>query len=153
MWENVKDLFTVLTPIIVALIGLQGIRAEKETKKLVDAQKELNDAKDELKRKDEAEKNQQFTKLDQSIQALAVKVEQMDKTVEGLTKLDSQLKNLMTLSTATYEFTSSLSSVVQSIGNALENSDSINSGSLKEDLANHKKMEASIRSQVVKILY
>ena len=67
--EILKDIFSILTPIIVALIGFQGVRTEKQTKKLVEAQEALNKAKDEIKEKESKELDGHFSKLEQSIQS------------------------------------------------------------------------------------
>ena len=56
------------------------------------------------------------------------------------------------MSNVDFEFCNSLSSIITSIGNALDSSDVIDSDTLQQDLINHRKKTEELVNKAVKIV-
>lgn len=152
-FEIVERVIICLTPIIVALVGLQSNRVEKNTKKLVEKQKELDDAKKSIENKEKEALDEHFKKIDDSLSKLNDKVDRLDDRVGQMSKLDGQLKGLIELSSANMELCHSLSGIVTSIADALDSTEIIDSGNLKSELQAHRQKENAITDRVMKIMY
>ena len=152
-FEIFERFIVCLTPIIVALVGLQSSRVEKHTKDLVEKQKELNEAKKKIEANEKQALDDHFKKLDDSLSKLTAKVDKLDDRVGQMSKLDGQLKGLIEMSTANMELCQSLSGIVTSIADALDSTEIIDSGNLKAELQAHRKKENEITNRVMKIMY
>ena len=142
-----------LTPIIVAWIGLMNSRSQKKTKEILEAQKRVEEAKAEIDRRDKAELNKKFDMITNSITDLKAQFSRMDKTVSDLSSIGTKISGLIELSSANLELCQSLSMIVSSIGDALDSTDGIDSGDLKEQLHEHRKKEQALTQKITKIIY
>ena len=152
-FEIFERIMVCVSPILIALIGLQGSRQEKKTKELVEATTKLNDLKKENEQKEKAALDEHFKKLDSSLEKLSEKVDKLDMRVESLATMETKLNGLIQLSSSSIQLCQSLSSIMSSVGDALDSTDIINSGDLKEELRKHREKENAITQQVMKIMY
>ncbi len=152
-FDYLERFVVCISPIIIAWFGYRANKNEKQTKKYMEAQEELKKANEELKNKESEELQHHLNKLDKSINDLTTKVNRLDSSISSIGEIDTRLNNLVEMSNANFEFCSSLSTVISSIGNALDSSDVIESGNLKHDLAEHQKTERALISKVCRIIY
>ena len=141
------------SPIIIAWFGFKASKNEKQTKRYMAVQEELRLANEKLKEKEKEELQEHFDKIDSSISSLATQVQKLEKSMNKISEIDKVMTNLVTMSNVNFEFCTSLSAVISSIGNALDSSDAIVSGSLQTDLAEHQKRERALVQKVCKIVY
>lgn len=146
-------IMTFLSGIIIAWFGYQANKNEKQTKKYLESQEELKQTQQKLKDKENEELQKHFDKLDNSISSLSVQVENLEKSMSKISEIDKRIDNLVEMSTVNFEFCTSLSAVISSIGNALDSSEVIDSGTLQNDIAIHKKKEQELVNKAVKIVY
>ena len=157
IFDIFERIIIVITPIVVALVGLQSTKIQKRSEDLVASQNAANEAAKKLadneKKQRDAEMERHFAKVEESITSLTEKVDKLDKTVGNLSKLDQQLSGLVELSTANLELCQSLSNIVSSIGDALDSSEAIESGDLRDQINAHRKKEQELTLRVAKIIY
>ena len=146
-------IMTAITPIIVGWFGYAAAKNEKQTKKYIEAQEELKKANAVIKSKEMDEMQKHFDKLDKSISKLTKQVEVLEKSIDKVSEIDRRIDGLVTMSNVNFEFCNSLSSVITSIGNALDSSDVIDSNTLQQDLTNHKKKAEELVNKAVKIVF
>lgn len=152
-FDYLERIIVCLSPIVIAWFGLRASRNEKQTKKYISAQEELRQANEKLKAKEKEELQAHFDKIDTSISSLADQVSKLETAIGKISEIDKVMTNLVTMSNVNFEFCTSLSAVISSIGNALDSSDAIVSGSLQTDLAEHQKRERELVNKVCKIVY
>ena len=144
---------TAITPIVVAWLGYVATKNEKQTKKYIEAQEELKKANAIIKSKELEEMQKHFEKLDKSICQLAKQVNILEESIDKVSEIDRRIDGLITMSNVDFEFCNSLSSIITSIGNALDSSDVIDSGTLQQDLINHRKKTEELVNKAVKIVF
>lgn len=142
-----------ISPIIIAWFGYCASKNEKQTKKYIESQEELKKANNKLKDKENEELQKHFTSIENSIQSLADQVSKLEKSINTISEIDRRLDGLVEMSNINFEFCTSLSSVISSIGNALDSSNVIDSGTLQIDIAAHKAKADALVNQAVKIVY
>jgi len=142
-----------MSPIIIAWYGAQAKKNNDQQKKYMKAQQELKDANDLLKVKEKKELQDHFTKLDNNIASLTTQVKNLEKSISKISEIDKRIDSLVEMSNINFEFCTSLSAVISSIGNALDSSDAIESGTLQTDLAAHKQQELALIGRMCKIVY
>lgn len=152
-WMYFEKIITCCSPIVIAWFGVVSARNEKQTKDYIEAQEKAKKANDALKAKEQEELQAHFDKLDKSIGALRLQVDNLEASIGKLSEMDKRLNNLVEMSSINFEFCQSLSAVISSIGNALDSSDAIESGTLKNDLGNHLQTERSLSARMCKIVY
>ena len=143
----------MVSTIIVAWFGLQSSKSQKDQAKYLKAQEDLKKANDEMKVKEKEELQEHFNKLEGSIDSLTTQVKNLEKSIGKISEIDKRLNNLVEMSNVNFEFCTSLSAVISSIGNALDSSDAIESGTLQHDLLEHKKHETALINRMCKIVY
>ncbi len=148
-----EKIVTCCSPIVIAWFGIVAARNEKQTKNYIEAQEKVKKANDALKAKEKEELQAHFDKLDKSIGALRDQVNNLEASIGKISEMDKRLNNLVEMSSINFEFCQSLSTVISSIGNALDSSDAIESGTLKKDLGTHLQTERSLASKMCKIVY
>lgn len=153
IFDYIVKAITCCSPIIIAWFGFVSARNEKQTKKYIESQESLKKANDKLKEKEKEELQAHFAKLEKSIGSLTTQVSNLEKSVGKISEIDKTINNLVEMSNINFEFCQSLSAVISSIGNALDSSDAIESGTLRNDLSEHQKRERNLVSKVCKIVY
>lgn len=157
MWGDFFDYFErfviCMSPIIIAWSGIQSNKNRKQQEKYIKTQEDLKNANDKIKAKEKQELQEHFDKLDTSISTLTQKVEKLEQSIEKIAEIDKRINSLVEMSNINFEFCTSLSAVITSIGNALESSDAIESGTLLSDLTAHKKNELGLIGRMCKIVY
>ena len=151
--EIVERIIICLSPIIVAWFGFQANKNEKQTKKYFESQEALKAANDALKAKEKQELQAHFDKVDNAIKDLSNEVKNMQTSLSKLTEIDNMMTNLVTMSNNNFQYCTSLSTVISSIGHALESSDVIESGKIGEEIAAHEERERKLINNVCKITY
>lgn len=152
-FEYFERIVLCLSPIIIAWYGYQSSKSEKQTKKYIESQEELKKANEKLKQKEKEEMQEHFDKIDSSITSLSKQVESLNKSIGKISEIDKRIDNLVKMSNVNFEFCTSLSAVISSIGNALDSSDAIESGTLRDDLTAHQNRERDLMNRVHKIVY
>ena len=151
--EVFQVIMTCISPIIIAWFGYSANKNEKQTKKYMEAQEQLKQANDKLKNKEKEELQEHFDKLDNSITTLTQQVKKLEKSISKISEIDKRIEGLVEMSNVNFEFCNSLSAVISSIGNALDSSDVIDSGTLQSDIAAHKVKAEALVNRAVKIVY
>jgi TolA-binding protein len=141
-----------VTPIIVAWFAYKAAKSEKQTKKYMEMQKEVETLNNSIKAKEKEEMKSQFENINSSISKLSQKMNEIEKRMQNFSNLDKKLENIIEISNSNFEFCSSLSSVITSIGNALDASDIIPTDQLRNDLRTHQENERKIINRVCKIV-
>ena len=144
---------TCISPIVVGWFGIQANRNSKKQAEYIQAQEDLKAANEELKVKEKKELEEHFKKIDGSITKLTKQVAKLETSIGKISEIDKRINNLVEMSNINFEFCTSLSAVISSIGNALDSSDAIESGTLQADLAEHKKHETALLNRMCKIVY
>lgn len=151
--EIFQIIMTCISPIIIAWFGYSANKNEKQTKKYMESQEQLKQANNKLKDKEKKELQAHFTKLDNSIASLTNQVKNLETSISKISEIDKRIEGLVEMSNVNFEFCNSLSSVISSIGNALDSSDMIDSGTLQKDIAAHKIKAEDLVNRAVKIVY
>lgn len=151
--EVFQIVMTCLSPIIIAWFGYSASKNEKQTKKYMQSQEELKQANAKLKEKEKEELKTHFDKIDKSINSLTKQVQNLEQSISKISEIDKRIDGLVEMSNVNFEFCNSLSAVISSIGNALDSSDVIDSGTLQTDLATHRKKAEELVNRAVKIVY
>ena len=152
-FDIIERAVVCITPIILALIGLQSSRSQKKAQSIVDMQKQIQENAEEKEKREKEELEAHFSKLENSISEMRKQFKDMESTVTKLSNLDKQLQGLYTLNSANLELCQSLSNIVSSIGDALDSTDSIQSGNLKQELQEHRKKQDAVTIRMAKIMY
>ena len=134
-------------------MGYHSSKNEKQTRKYLESQEELKKANAKIKAKEKEEMQEHFDKLDNSINSLKNQVKQLEASINKISAIDKRIDGLVEMSNVNFEFCNSLSSVISSIGNALDSSDIIDSGTLQKDINAHKKKAEELVNRAVKIVY
>ena len=152
-FDYLERIVVCISPIVIAWFGYRASKNEKQTKKYIETQEELKRANDTLKKKEKDELQAHLDKLDESIGTLTLEINGLKKSINGISEIDKRLNNLVEMSNVNFEFCTSLSTVISSIGNALDSTDVIESGNLRNDLSDHQKKEHELIAKVCKIVY
>ena len=152
-FEIFERLMICLSPFFIAWMSYRSSQNEKQMKKYMESHEELKRISAELKEKEQKELQEHLSKIDKSIASLTKTVNTLEDKVDKIGAIDKQLERIVDMSNADLEFCQSLSSVISSIGNALDSSEVIPSGALREDLKAHKKREQELLNKVFKIVY
>ena len=140
-----------LSPIIVGYFSLVASRNEKNTKKFIESQAKLQAAEKKIADQEKEELDAKFKTITDAVATISDKVGKIETKLEHLANMKVQVDNLMELSNANFEFCTSLSMVIKSIGNALDASEVISSEGIKEALNVHTSREYKLISDVCKI--
>lgn len=151
--ELFERLMVCISPFFIAWMGYRSSKSEKQLKKYMESHEELKRVNAEIKEKEKKELQEHLSKIDDSISSLTKTVNTLEGKVDKIGAIDKQLERLVDMSNANLEFCQSLSSVISSIGNALDSSEVIPSGALREELNAHKKRERELLQKVFKIVY
>ena len=151
--EVFQIVMTCVSPVIIAWFGYSANKNEKQTKKYMESQEALKKANTALKEKEKEELQAHLDKIDNSINSLTKQVQNLEKSISSISEINKRIDGLVEMSNVNFEFCNSLSAVISSIGNALDSSDVIDSGTLQTDLATHKKKAEELVNRAVKIVY
>lgn len=157
MLENIfgylEKFLTCASPIIVAWFAYRANRSEKQTKKYLEAQEALKTANNTLKERDDKEVQRQFQEITDLTGTILKKFDDVDAQLKNISILDKKIENLIEISNLNFEFCTSLSVIISSIGSALDKSNNFKDSDLSADLKQHRIREQEIVNKVCKIIY
>ena len=106
----------------------------------------------------ENERKKEREEIQNVLKNLNKKIENMEKEIQNLqqtsstSKIDSEIKKLVEMSTANYEFCQALSKMTTSIGQCLADSNIVNSSEIQRVLKEHRDEEQNITTRLYKAL-
>lgn len=154
-WERFIEFADHVMPfvvsIIVAIFGYMSNRREKATAEIIKSQKEAKDAADKLAEHDRTALLDRLGRIETQLSDLFKKFADLDERVRHFSSLDLQIERAISLSNINLKLSNSLSQVITSIGGALEATDSINSGTIKEELKRHSETQSKLLEDALSI--
>ena len=149
----ISIVMTAFTTIVVALIGYQQSKQEKNNARYRELVKQNELLKQEEEEKKLKETEERFDRLEKSVAKLTENVEMIHKECK-LQDISKQLTTLHTLNEFNFEYVQSLSGVVTTIGESLMHSTTIEDktkDSLEQKINLHKTTEEDINKKLYKI--
>lgn len=149
-----------ITTIAVAVLGLSQSKQAKQTaeyKKLSDQLEAEKQAKLEAKAQEDAKRLESIEKSlkDMKSDVEGLKSDMSRLTSDDLKRISDQLSHLHTFQTDNFEYMQSLSNVVLTIGEALNDADGIrvtDKEKIAKNIEEHKKVENKIHTRLYSII-
>lgn len=155
LWQRFVEFSDHFMPfvvsIIVAFFGYLSNRRQKETTEIVKSQKEAKEAADKLAEHDRTALLERLGRIETQLSDLSKKFADLDERVKHFSSLDLQIERAISLSNINLKLSNSLSQVITSIGGALEATDTINSGTIKEELKRHSDTQSKLLDDAISI--
>ena len=152
-FDYFERIMICISPIVVAIFAYKSSSNEKQTKKYMEAQEELKKANASIQQKEQENLEKRLKNIDDAIRQINNKINGIDAKMGEITLIDKRIDNLITMSNANFEFCTSLSAVITSIGDALDNDERMDTKKLRSDIEKHKETEREIIKKVCKIAY
>lgn len=153
LFDYFERLMICFTPIAVAWFGLRASKNEKQTKKYMESQQQLKEANDKLAAKEKEDLQKKLDSIGSSVEAMQKQIDGLEGKIASISIMDQKIGQLVGLTNINHEFSLSLSQLVLAIGDSLDSSVGINSGSLKTEIERHKNTERELSARTGKILY
>ena len=151
-WDIAQNFITVVTPIVVAWFGYKQAKSQKQTKEYQELQSKYEAKKEELRKKEAEDQKAQFEEFKESLESLRGEVREI-KEAQTNSKVERDIASLVTMSNINFEYCQSLSKVIGSIGEALSNVPTVDSGTIDSALEKHKDEEQALVRRIYKISY
>lgn len=150
----ISIVMTAITSIGVAWLGMIHNRKEKkdsEYRELQATNEQLKQEKNEIEKKQHAER---LEKIESSLESLSKDVSSITEALD-LNTVEKQLSNLHILTQTNFKYIQSLSNVVITIGEVvddLESVDDSNRNKLRIQIEDHRKTEDEVNNQLYSII-
>lgn len=152
LFDYLERFIVCLSPIIIAWFGYRANKNEKQTKKYLEAQKQTEEANKKVKEMEKADMDRHFSNIDSSISSISAQLRTMEDSIHEIKDLKTRIDNVIELSNINFEFCTSLSSVISSIGRSLANVDGIDEDRLNNVIEKNESIETELVKRVHKII-
>ena len=157
-----KDIITIITPFAIAYLAYISTKKEKKEEKYRLLQKKAEQERDMLLLEKEEKKEEVFDKLIKDIAIMKTDfskdINNLNKRVEEIAKannieaLNNQLSKLALISTVNFEYSQSMSTVVVTIGEALQKSTYDENNDISHAISKHKEDEKTLIGKMYKMI-
>lgn len=155
--DGFERITIVLTPILIAIIGVFNVWVEQRNKRR-DAKREAEEIIKENTRKEHQKA------LDEKIASLSAKVSNIQTDVVGIkadmknvtdenAKVQEKLNQVSEVLSINLEYSQSLGGVIMTIGNALSDNPDVNHKDISTAIDKHRAQEQKLMSSIYKALY
>lgn len=148
VWETIQNLVIAVTPLAVGILSYLSVKKDKEDKEYRELRENYEEVlNNEKKKKDEKIENS-INKITEDVKNLSTKIDNID--VEDI---NTQLKNLVSISEINLQYSQSLSKVVTTIGECLRDSNIEFDNDISKVISEHQELERNITNRLYKVLY
>jgi len=160
-WTTVFTcVMTSITTFAVAFLGLYQTRKSKEAEDYRKLREELETERQQKLELEKEEEENRLRALEESVNSMKSDVRTLKEDMQLLTNtnllaIKDQLSHLHTLQAGSLSYMTSLSNVVVMIGEALDDSESINDADRKKitsSIEKHRELESKIHGELYNII-
>lgn len=156
----ITAIMSSITTIVVAMLGVFQARRAKETSEYKKLQDELNAEREKQRKIKEEEDEMRWVNIEKSVEKIQHNVEQLEKDLGNLTDnslsdIAEQLSHLHLLQTDNFGYIQSLSNVVLTIGETLNDSDVLDDESkskMMKSISTHRDNEEKLHKKLYTII-
>lgn len=148
VWETIQNLVIAVTPLAVGILSYLSVKKDKEDKEY----RELRESYEEVLNKEKKEKDE---KIEENIQKITEDVKNLSSKINDIDveDINTQLKNLVSISEINLQYSQSLSKVVTTIGECLRDSNIEFDNDISKVISEHQELERNITNRLYKVLY
>lgn len=150
--EVFEIVITCLSPIIVAIIGCMQARRDKADKKYRELREQYDREKEDREAKEKEESDMALEEIKNSIKTMSDEIAEL-KIASKHQEINDELKALVKATTYNFEYSQSLSNVIDAIGTALQQSDNIPHDEINKAIEKHRETDQDLKTKLYKALY
>ena len=147
-----ETVITCLSPIIIAIIGFMQARRDKSNKEYRELREKYDREKEAQAVKEKEESDKVLEEIQKSIATMTEEIAEL-KAIGQHHDINKELEKLVQATTINYEYSQSLSGVVEAIGSSLQKTDMIQHDEIDVALAKHRDTDRELKKKLYKALY
>lgn len=148
VWETIQNLVIAVTPLAVGILSYLSVKKDKEDKEYRELRENYEEVLNNEKKKKDEKIESSINKITEDVKNLSTKIDNID--VEDI---NTQLKNLVSISEINLQYSQSLSKVVTTIGECLRDSNIEFDNDISKVISEHQELERNITNRLYKVLY